>query len=369
MSCNSNNSGCAFPVTSSNCVSYQGEPVPILGICKGQNLSCLMEIILEQLVAVTDGSGIVLSEITSDCDFISTQLAGKNKSLFNLIQVLINSSCTLKELIDNLSLEVNTPNSYDLKGIIEPTSNSTPGVLQGTINELYILYNTVGNITSGLGNNSIQEAIDVSVGNALINKISSPTGITSTGSGNSAQINIVGIVPPYCPIPCFAPLANWESNGKGKVGTQYEGWIIVGTNGTSQFDMRGYTFAGATNIPGINFDTSLQSTVNPITNGDPDYGTSIGNRKGQVKHQLSTSELPSFSVTGTTEPHSHTLENTQLSVPAGESYQSYNVLTDNGNGIQVSPETVDFTSDSVGQGVKHENRQPTIYGYFIMRLS
>lgn len=366
MSCN--NSNCA-QIISSNCVSYQGDSIPVLGICKGDSITELMEAIISQLTSAIDGSGIILSEIDAECDFISTQLAGKNKSLFNLIQVLISSSCTLKELLDSLSSEVNSPISYDTKGIITPTEDNTAGTLQGTINELYNVYTTVDNLVTGLGNSSISDAIDVAVGNALINKITSPTGISASGSGASAQISVVGLVPPFTPLPCFAPLSNWESNGKGKVGTAYEGWVIVGTNGTSQYDMRGYTFAGATSLPGINFDTSLQTTVDPTISGDPDYGTTVGQRKGQVKNTISTSELPAFSVTGTTDPHSHTLESAQVSIPAGEAYQSYNVYTDGGNGVQVSSETVDFTSDPVGGGVPLENRQPTIYGYFIMRLS
>lgn len=366
MSCESNlcSSNNCSTIVSSNCISYQGDTDATLGICKGTTLTCILETLFDQINTQSDGSGIVLTGINTNCTFISTQMAGKTGTIFNYIQTLIDSACTLNSNYESLSAIVESSYSYNLQGIVTATNGTTSSVLQGTINALADVSDTVGEITTGLGTTSILDSLNSAVGNALINNISGE-GVVKTGSGASAQINIVGIVPPYCPIPCYAPLSFFNSDGSGKSGTSYEGWYICDGQ-ASRLDMRGYVFGGATNLPGLNSPT-LQSAVNSTVSGDPDYQTSVGQRKGEVKHGLTVSEMPSHTVSGTTDPHNHTVYGT-TDLAGGESYQSYNVMTDNGTS-STSSETVNFTSDPIGSNVKHENRQPTFYGYFIMRIS
>lgn len=367
MSCtdSSNNYNCVNPV-SSNCVYWATESVPVFGICKGDSISTVLSVIISELEGALDGTSITLSDITTDCSFISDQLAGKNKTLFNLVQILIDSSCTLKELIEDLDSTVNASESFETKSVT-PTADNTQGVIQGIINKVDSLNTTVTDITDDLGTEPITTVMAEYAGNAVKNQIQSGYGVTKTGSGESATVTFSAFVPPMCPIFCVANLSNFDATGKGKADTAFAGYYICnGLNGTP--DLRGFVTGGATNLPGIQ-GVTLNSIVDPDVNADLTYAANVGDRKGEVKHQLSINELPTFSVSGTTDAHSHTLASAQAAVPAGEQFQSFNVYTNNGSGVQTTSETVGFTSDPIGQNYKHENRQPTYYGYFIMRLS
>lgn len=362
MSCFTNN--CAT-IVSSNCISYQGDTITSLDICKGDDLTSILEILTTQVISNTDGSGILLSEIDTNCSFIANQMAGKTKTLFNLIQTLVDSSCTLSTNYTALDTEVNAPVSYNLQSIITSTDSTTPEVLQGTINKLAEVNTTVDEITSGLGTTSILTSVNTAVGNALSNNITAPYGLSKTGSGENVQLAFSAFVPPFCPIFCVAPLSNFNADGSGKTGTGFQGYYICnGLNGTP--DMRGYVGAGATSLPGIT-SPSLQSVVDSTVSGDPSYATTVGQRVGEVKHGLTVSEMPSHSVSGTTDPHNHTVYGT-TDIAGGEAFQSYNVMTNTGNST-TSSESVAFTSNPVGSNVKHENRQPSYCGYFIMRIS
>lgn len=357
MKCDSNN--CTV-ITSSNCVIYQGNPSPLLSICAGDNLTETIASIISFVTALSDGSGIFLN-VDSNCTYFSAQMAGKDKSLFNIVQSLINSTCDI-----NSRIPTSSSFTYDYKGVVSPTENSENGVVQGIINQLADVTEDVEFITDGIGNSSFSSFIDDNVGNGLLNHIQNGYGVTKTGSGSTANVSFYGAVPPKTPIWCFADLSNFEASGKGKAGTPYENWYICnGINGTP--DMRGWTPAGATNLPGIN-GNPLYAQVDPAIVGDPSYSSNILDRKGEVKHTLNVNELPTFTVSGTTDTHSHTVPNATASVAAGESYQAYNVLTNNGNGIQTTDEAVNFTSNPIGQSIPVENRQPTIYGYYITLL-
>lgn len=364
---------CFQPIVSDQCVQYTGDPIPILGICTNDRLSEIEETVITALLSALDGTGIVLSDITIGCDFINNQLINKNKSLYNLIQILINSSCTLNTLITNLSNQVNTPVNYDLKCLApDTTPTNTPEVLQAAINEICIIKSEVDLISTQLNNNDITTTINNTTGNQLLLAIDScgGYGITKTGSASSAHLSFYGFVPPYCPVPCFAPLSNFDATGAGKAGTPYCGWYIMGTNGLP--DWRGYTPVMATSIPGISFPV-LDNRVDPTFNGDPSYNTNIGDKIGEVKHSLSSSEGPIHSHGLVVNPASHTHTFSQQIYPGGASSGSAggsNVSTQppsNGAKIIINPATINVTIASSGNSTPHENRQPSVAVYFIAR--
>lgn len=362
--CTNTNNGCVNPI-SANCVIYQGDPIPVLGICKGDNLSEIQEVIINRLLALVDGTGITLSSINTTCDFISNQLAGKDKTLFNLIQVLVTSNCTLNELITNLTAQVNATVTYDNK-CVTPTTSGTQGTVQGIIDKLCELNTTVTEITNDLGTTTITTSITTIAGNTLINNIKSGYGVRKTGSGASAQVEFYAFVPPFCPIPCVASLSNFDSNGIGITGSPYEGFFVC--NGLNSVpDMRGFVFGGATNLPGIN-GPALQSSVDPTINNDLTYSSNMGDRKGLVKVGLNVNEGPSHFHTGTTNPHTHNISPMQASFgAAGSPAQTVESYVNDGGSVTTSSVSVGFTTNSSGQGTPHENRQPTFYGYWIMR--
>lgn len=359
----SNPYNCTNPV-SSNCVIYQGDAIPALGICRGDTITEVMAVIIDELQNALDGTSITLSSLTYNCSFITEQLAGKNKTLANLMQVLFDSSCTLKELIDDINNTLNSAQSYDTD-CITPTSSTTQGVIQGIINKLCTLDESVTNITDSLGTSSVTVKMTEISGNTLINNIKSGYGVTKTGTGANAQVSFYGFVPPFCPIPCIANLSNFDSSGKGISGGAYDGFYICNGNNSTP-DMRGYIFGGATTLPGIS-GPALQTTVDPTN--DATYAAAIGDRKGEVKHTLSTAELPSHSHSFANSTHSHTYPGFPYRPGTGTISPPAYVILSSGTGIPLtsSSSTIGGDSSSVGSNTSHENRQPTYYGYFIMR--
>lgn len=92
-------------VTTTDCVRYNGESVPILGICKGDNLTSVENSILvalAKLVTETDLSNIILP----DC--LITAFGTRDKTILEFIKFLLEESCTLQAQIDTLNSDLAT---------------------------------------------------------------------------------------------------------------------------------------------------------------------------------------------------------------------------------------------------------------------
>lgn len=357
----SNNTGKCFQSISSNCVKWQGEAIPALGICVNDTNTEVETIIIERLLKVIDGTGIDISNLELTCDFIKNQITNKDRDLATLLQILIDSSCTLKELIVKVQEQINIPVVYNTK-CLNITTTTTEGIVQALIIAYCALQEEVNSITSQLNNTDISETINNTVGNYLSNNLNG-CGVAKTGSGANTTVHFFGAVPPFCPIPYLGSLSNFNSSGLGLAGTCYENWVICnGNNGTQ--DMRGYGFAGAINLPGVNSAT-LDAKVDPTLHGnDPDYNTNVLTKKGEVKHKLTVQELPAHNHALTDPGHTHT-------------YMGLVGISDNADDrIVMIPGTntsskafTGITIAPTGSSIEHENRQPTIYGVWIMRLS
>jgi microcystin-dependent protein len=370
---NSPTNGKCFQITSDKCIQYTGDPVPILGICTFDRLNEIEQVIIERLITILDGTGIDLSDLTYDCDFIVNQLAGKDKNLAVVIQILIDSACTLNDLITTITDQVNTPIVYDPK-CLTPTANTTPGLLQAAIDELCLLQTEVNNITTQLNNSgNITTTVNNLIGDYLLNKISG-CGVVKTGSAATAAIEFTGSVPPFCPIFYVGSLANFDSNGKGLDNSCYKNWYIC--NGNFQTpDMRGYSPAGAITLPGINSPT-LDAIVDPTQNGnDPSYQTSILDKKGKVKVPLTISEGPNHSHVLNDPKHSHGGVSSVKAThhtddnSGNENFPLRNVNGQNYGSSLDTTSSTGITIASSGNSTPHENRPPTLFGVFIMRKS
>jgi hypothetical protein len=353
-------------VTTSNCTIWQGEAVPLLGICTGDTLTEVETAVITKLLTITDGTGIELSSITPGCTFMSQQLIGKDKTLDVLLQVLFDSNCTLKQLVDNLTTQINTPYNYDPK-CLAPGTYTTESLLQAVVNEVCDLKSQVDNLTSQLENGNLAQTIDNRVGNYIGTHIWSNQnkGTIVTGSGSSTSVQIVGFVPLFTPQWSYAPLSNFDSSGKGIPGTYMDGWYICnGFNNTP--DMRGYTAAGATSLPGINGNTLIYQ-VNPTAQNDPDINTAILDRKGDYKVQLTVPQMPSHNHSASDSGHTHSTNTGGAFQPAGGSNTSNYTSQVNNQSSQTGTGYANVSIGSTGGNQKHENRPPTIYGYWIVR--
>lgn len=247
---------------------------------------------------------------------------------------------------------------------LSPTDSSEEAVIQALIDKTCTLSDIVKSITDQI-NNTLADTIQEQIGNYLFANVTATNSLSKTGSAASVKLNFYGGVPPLCPIAYFGPLTNFNADGTGKVGTEFENWRLCTGNGQT-VDLRGYVLSGAANLPGINVPT-LDTRVS-------DINSSVGQRAGENSHQLSISEMPI---------HSH---------PAGDStsitqnFTMYNFSVKQGSGAQamckyqfngstgqdsvtVTGTITDSTTGETGGNIAHENRQPTAYCYYIMRLS
>src|SRR5690554_4423974 len=109
-------SGCANTVSAKNscaqlsstdCTIYQGDSIPLLGICCGDTVTEVEKAIIDKLLTVLDGTGIVLSGVTlENAPFLKALLGIKDKTLLNMVQLLVDSDTNLRTLIANLQAQL-----------------------------------------------------------------------------------------------------------------------------------------------------------------------------------------------------------------------------------------------------------------------
>ena len=135
-------------VVSTNCITYQGESIDCLGICKGMTLTKLEDIVVNKicdLATLTNMSVIDLTE-NGTCKWISDAWAAAHpfpngevdKTILNILSFILDELCVLNTKVDGLDkpLTVEFPLNYSCCGI--PCGGETvfnmPTHLQNIIN-------------------------------------------------------------------------------------------------------------------------------------------------------------------------------------------------------------------------------------------
>lgn len=357
---------------SSNCIVWQGDVNTDLNICKGDTITEVINTLLTQILASLEGTNITVN-IDGVCNKVNDELAGKTKTLPTILQALVNVICDLSSEITAIQSTSNTTGSFSLvcltgQSSLQPLENTISIIIEKLCN----VKTQVDQLVSQLNNQGdITETVNITVGNYLINAISScgNNGIVKSGSGANATLLFTGMVPYYAPMPYFGPISWFDNTGKGLSQYGMCGWYIMnGLNGTQNW--MGYTFAGATVIPGIN-SSALDSRV-----ALPNEQSSINDKKGEVKHTLVQNELPAHTHTIIDPGHKHSITG---KVVQKSGSGTHIIAVDNYADVNPSPGTVTYsdkieqastgvTVDTTGKDLAHENRQPTVYGVWIVRL-
>lgn len=335
-------------IISDKCVVYTGPDVPLLGICSNSSLSTVESIVINKLLSALDGTGIVPDNVTlENCADIKSALGTKDPNLNNLLQVLIDNQCTLKEAIDALAT---APTAFDTKCLVGLTNTSGPNeILQAVINTLC----SIKTVVDGLPTTYVKIS---DLKNQVIQ-------IIQEGNGNGVPIYKDRLVP-YVAYEYYGPLSNFDNNGKGIASLGFDKvYICNGSNGTP--DRRGRVAVGAVrNIPG----GSLDSAVNPLSPSNPNTNYSVGDKFGENYVTLTTQEIPPHTH-GVTDPgHDHTL-------PPGIQFDGTASGGESGTDEKAPPKSAKTTSgktnisiQSTGGGQPHNNRQPSIAAIFIMHI-
>lgn len=369
--CNENKftDGCVS-LTSDRCVVYTGPDIPILGICNGDRLSEIEDVILSKLQSYANGEGVILSNVTANCDFVKNSLVDKDKDLASLIQVLFDQNCSLYSLFKSLENKKENPYPFDIKCLAAPSSPSRDEVIQSLINKVCELNETVEKLLNpdeedeDTGN-SLKDTVEDIVGNFMRSNISSCSkSIEYSGWGKDTSLLFKFDCPPGTLLFGMYDPSWFDSQGRGSKNAGLCGWVIAdGRNGST--DMRGLTASGATNISG---GGALLPSV--TISGDSDTQTSVGSVKGVVKNSLTINNIPDHEHNVSDPGHQHPYENWPIIATVGSGSG-----TASRNNVNTSKVTGKGLTGISVKGMKNktantlvDNRQPTRYGIWIQRV-
>ena len=333
---------CGKSLTSDLCVRYTGEDITDLGICQGDSLHKIIDIVFEQLSLKISQSTIFT---TTSCSFIDTILGGKSKTLQNLIDAIIQGECTLKSLYDSISAIVNAPFVVPASCLTLPSNPTRDNVLSALVTLVCSLQSDLNIIKT--------DYVKATQLNVLIAQYLQSIGITPgspTGLQNAKY-------PEYVALPYHGPLSNFSSTGTG-LGNYDKLYICLGQTVSSSSGP--YTlpdYRGRSPI-GSNMDFTLSNIdveVNPTLAANAGYNISQNTKKGAFTHALSSLENGQ---------HEHDYIQLDI-VPNSISVPGRGINTSNlDNPLLQTLQTLQ-TSTS-GQGNPHNTTHPVIGAPFVM---
>lgn len=352
MSCKDCLRNCGDNIISDKCVTIT-QDVPCLGICSGDTLFELETVIVEKLCAALDGTGIDLSDLTIGCEFLTNLLGSQDKTLANLIQVLLDGECSLRELIQDLDDEIHTPYSFNtscLSGL-----GATP-TRDDILNAALIKLCSVDARVTAIEADYVKES-------ELCTKVAA----CLSGSGSTQEY---AKMPKYVALPYHGPLSVFDANGIGLSAFGYDKVYICNGQVVGSFttpDYRGRSPIGVnTGLPG----GTLDSAVNPALPANTGYSITINTKKGAYADTLSVNEMPAHNHSVNDPGHYHNLNPYVSDASQGSSNQSIKGDTsDNAiNYVNTSIETTGITLGSAGNSQPHNSTHPVIGGVFIMYI-
>ena len=350
MSCKNCFDNCRETI-SDKCVKYTGPDIELLGICNGDTLSMIESAIIDKLLTALDGTGITLADVTfANSAWLGTIFGSKNKTLLNLIQLLVDADQTLKNAIDSLTQSAASFNTSCLVDL--PANPTRDQILAETISVLCDVKLDVENFEDTY--------VKIDDLPTLVNNIVNPSSSSVEQYYNRAI--------PYVAMPYHGMLANFDNTGKGHAGAGYSKiYICNGQNGTP--DYRGRSPIGAVkNVPGPALDSVVSPTAPANASGDVNY---IQNQKaGEAFHKLTVAEVPSHTHPVTDPGHKHSLpndtvgggnsSNSLVDTPGSDEAQSFSVPT--------GTSQTNISIGSTGGNAYHNTTHPVMVAVFIMYI-
>jgi microcystin-dependent protein len=359
MSCQDCFNGCG-EIFSDNCIKYTERDVPLLGLKTGDPLNKFEAAVVDKLEEFAEGQGIDLSTLDLTCPYMEELFdCCKDKNLINILQVLIQSNCTLKGMIELIEEKVGQSYSFNTACLEGLPQNPTAGdVLQAAIVKLCTLSTQYTTISS--------DYVKASDLNTLIAQY-----LTST-SGIATQQNTKMI--PHVAYEYYGPLSNFDSSGRGISSVGFDKvYFCNGNNGTP--DKRGRVAVGAIQgVPGGALDSEVDPTI--AANAGTNY--SLGQKFGKSFVTLNVTQIPSHQHLLNDPGHKHSTakfygrninygnENSTKVLQEGQGNNSVLIQPATDNNSTTS--TTGITIQAAGGGLSHENRQPSIAANFIMYL-
>lgn len=370
---------------SSHCVIWQGESYPQFGICTGDTITEVTEVILNKLIDFSKGEGIFLGNLTAGCPELELKLKQTDYSLYQIVDLLFKENCRLDDLIKKLDAKIDASSKITID---VSCLTSVPVKTRQELDTLFLesicdtkskLKALTDSLSSGSDDDEdsgvdMLSIIREEIGNFLLAKLNSCNGVVQkTGTGSSAEFNIIGVPLRGCVWGDF-DLTKFGSNGLG-TGIYCNFALANGLNGT--IDMRGYNASMATTIPGVARTFDITQAPNSVA-GTNFSKLTIANMVPH-EHNISVNQTP----------HRHEWyegripQNTYVQTVMGTGTLSGSgtpiTIYSQGSGIHggsfklyTSEENVNLSVSISGTtGAKSEsfeNRQPTRYGVWIQRI-
>lgn len=335
---------CGDRQTTDRCVKYTGDDIPILGICNGDSLYQVEVIILDKLQELATGEGIDLSSVTIGCTFLNNILNGEDKTLKNLIQMLITANCSLRAMVQTLQDEIGTSFVVAAPCLTLPASPTRDDILAAVVTKLCSMNTILTTIQS-----------DYQLASTLCADVTACIAAASTQEYTR--------MPKYVAMAYMGPLSVFDSTGKGLSAFGYDKvYICNGNNGTQ--DLRGRAVVGAnTNVVG----PSLDAAVDPSLAANAGYTIAQNTKKGSYTDTLTTAQIPSHTH-GVTDPgHTHLIGNIgQFMRPCGSSCTAD--YEPGGGGFNTNSNTTGITISSTGGNQPHNTLSPSFGAVWIVYL-
>lgn len=343
---------CAEPV-SDECVKYTGDDIPCLGICKGDTLYKFEVAIAEKICQYATGEGIDLSSLDLTCSFLKDIIGPSDQTLLTILDTLIKGECTLRELIQGLDDDINTPYSFNTACLSGLGANPTRDDI---LNAALVKLCSVDSRVTAIENNYVKDS-------ELCAKV---TACLAGGSG-SVQENTK--MSKFIAYPYHGPLSVFDASGIGLSAFGYDKVYICNGQIVGSFttpDYRGRSPLGANvNIPG----GSLDSAVNPSLPANAAYGVTVGIKKGAYTDTLTTDTMPAHTH-GINDPgHKHQLTY-HRDDPQGNSNEAIKADVNNNsvNPVETLEVLTGITLGSAGNSQPHNNTHPVVGACFIMYI-
>jgi microcystin-dependent protein len=366
MSCSNCFNGCT-EIISDQCVRYTGFNIPALGISNGDTLANVELQISTFIIDLSTGNGVIPVINPADlCSLVSGFLpVSGDITLNDVISALIRSICSLKTSVTAIESTLTTLNAnYTIGCLTGVTSSSdTHDILQAAINKLC---STAADLTA-LELDVTTNYVELADLNTLIQAY-----LDSIAPSNLYKNNMV----PNVAYEYYGLLTGFDITGAG-TGQWIDVYLCNGNNGTP--DKRGRVAVGTTD-GSMAGSIPMSSIVNPSTPGNPSY--SLNGLAGANNVTLTTSQIPSHTHTATAtvvDPgHNHQPANggdfaiwLNNEANAGSGSSGYEVDETNhpsSTNIKTTGITVSVANSSTGDGLSHNNIQPTIGAYYIMYI-
>jgi microcystin-dependent protein len=279
MGCSNCFNGCA-DIVSDQCVKYTGLDVPGLGISNGDPLLVVENQIINKILTLITGEGIIpIIDPTDLCHIVSSFLPVSGDITINhVVSALIQSICELEVRLTDTEEALNVIEAdYVLSCLTGVSvSDGTHAILQATITKLCQVDTDVETLTAELEANYV-----------LISDINDYIAAYIDDQPTSTLYSDKMI--PYTAVPYFGPTAGFFDVTGAGIGDWLKIYLCNGQNLTP--DLRGRVIVGTTTMG----NTAFSPVVDPALPGNPTYSqdTEAGTNSAVL---TSSQQLP---------PHSH----------------------------------------------------------------